>query len=1796
MEGFDYAGTAKKLTDMEFSQEDVIRASESITFGEQGGKPLTVPEEGLQRLVDEMGKLQGKDSTTRVVVDGDDGDDFYKNNPQENLSEATMDTSDGLLNTVASTETVVDKSPLMESTNLEGIAQIATGGDVPVSPYGEDIYKSLVDLQDRNEEIYKIVTSDKPVAQREEDLRKYLESEEVPPSVLEIAVNTLNKTVGWNATDFNEAKVVASAIRGESARIVVTSSLNNDTVNVTKNVVKTLLPFTNQMYFKSLLTSISEEEDLPHVVPEFFMWIGNNKEQFKDIVAQIPLDERKRFFDNLSELLVSNSKIVPFEDPNQAVVLESLDLLINNEMHLPSWGENIISWLDMLVFTRPVAKALTPAKKAKLLKKAIGERAAIFDTAAKADGGFGDIVLQENNYNLTVADLTRARSDNILSKSHPNTSVEVANKSGASVATTVETVKEVVSDTQDLGRTLEMPKILPAKRFTFTNLEEKIDSIINDAVADLLGTAGNKLSLGERKALEKEIRALQHELDYQSKSGPAAGKTKALKRETQETRARLVRAQNLIRLDDEAKVAEKKLLDIEEGRYPEEILKQIDDAVNQALAHASDPTVKISKVAEAVSDAINEQPIKGVKNTAKADESVVLVKEPVKVDASDVLEAPVNSSVLEELRDLATHGNIQLSTKELSNAAMAMLEKAKSKHATLDVKNSTIYNIESGRPSVKGVYIKSELEHWDNIEDAEEAIKYIESKEGTLYGKGSVQYLEGNVWRDVGDSSIATGKFRVVFNTEYEPLTHHLKDLDNIETDLKLFGIRPLSFLENFFNKSFTRYYKNPESIWGDSRMFSAAASSEYRSNQINKQLSKLAKSVRDGVNKLPKEQQKAWANYIDKLRREKLQHDYSLARLEGLSLEATKLADDHYRLMDVMWELNNDYLVKSLMDRGTNILFTNNGTRLLGYKVPKSELKQTVGKGLQYYDLESESVKVLNNIDELGGNTLFKTNGSVTLDNVAVDFVVGGVENYRAVHKGDKILDYRQGYTPTNYTHPYFVYQNITKDGKTYQQAVASAPSASEAKAIKERKQAEFNSANSDAKGDEFDYRSDIKDVNDIRHINEMIDNHIKVAGFQKHKGTQLESAIEEAGVASDNVLDVFTATEKALSSTSRRIGMSDWLNTAKERFVQQYGHVINTKGGKFFPHKLEEIATNKPQHRLDVAEAREMYDYIMTMQNVRLNSADTIWKYGWKSLADTFGTRSSVLSSVAESASNKLAKAKPVLAAKRVGFELMIAFNPASQIVLGLFDHLVKLPLAYHKHYARGLADSFAITMYRFGKDSNNPALREAYFNAAKISGRSRKEIEELSDMFENSGLYSSIDKHAVTMSGIPSQLDTTERLINTEAGRGVANTASRAYHKVRDPFYNAGFKFNEKFTNSVVWNTVRNAEGSTNLTKREFDLITSKTSTLNYSQITAGELTFNQTALSVLMQFLSVPYKGFLMALPKKFGGNKLVSGWQKTAMITSTLALVGTPDRFLGVPLLDPLTSKIEDPVLRNTVRDGLGWYFFFKTMDASVDTAKLNPIDPQGYVEKLNALFTEGGAAYIDSPVSGGVVPKFAELGRGIAGIFGWGSPEFSSLEYAKKSLMDTANLFTGVSNLSKGLYAINTGKFLNKNFDEMMDGATWGDGVLKMFGFTSLPITEKYISGIDMRDKRDQISKDVKQLYENFKKDWFAMRDEDVDSLKYMTQTYANFWLTYKGTSEEQFALSEFNKQVRYDVESGDSKFAKTILNAVGIYSEEELISIINTSGEDEEVKRNMLEFITNIKEAANAIGKVEVD
>lgn len=942
----------------------------------------------------------------------------------------------------------------------------------------------------------------------------------------------------------------------------------------------------------------------------------------------------------------------------------------------------------------------------------------------------------------------------------------------------------------------------------------------------------------------------------------------------------------------------------------------------------------------------------------------------------------------------------------------------------------------------------------------------------------------------------------------------------------------------------------------------------------LEQKLLGLATDYVDSVKKLPKARQDKLFAKIRENNAKGQGLNHANLKAEGFTQGEVESLVKWQKSQDTLYAISNRDLIKTYTAKGYGLMeHPESGTRLIVRPIHRTQ----TGDRVKAYDPLNDTVvdldsKALTNLYADNGN-IARSISPINVDGNQLEFVLNrnavGSTYIRKMRDTDQVLNYRKGYYAVRYRDPHFIERKVVdvegkpvldNAGREQWKAVATAADVPTAKKSIDRL--------SKSTGGEYRFRNDLKgeDFDNASH------SVLQTGGMssQRLRGQRLEEAIGDNQLLQDatHIESPIESMVHAIQSVSSRVSTRDWLESAKQRFIAQYGDVLpKVNGQTVYPSARSEIGEAGSKRSKMAADARTTWEYIRAMEDGYINSLDDGAKAMLNGLAEFMGHKGFGL---AERGLRATGEGSITSKAKGVAFSLLLATNPLRQLLIQSHQMLM-LGSLFPRYTFNHLADDLLLMMtHHLGADPA-PAL-------LKATGRTLEESRAMFKALKESNIGAGISKHELVRESINSIVDEASkfRRASTAIGR-ITKPMSQAITISRK----VGFDFGEYLSSSASFlahydEAIRKG---TKIDAATIEDITTKSRNVVYNMDRAGALPYNHNSLAIFTQFLQVPHKALL-----QFTFNRGLTSTQKGSILGYMIMMFGTNSIGLG-NALETYASELlpDDPSYREMLLSGLETVLLNKlfTMwygdDVKLDYSSLSPLDVYGLSEFLGNVVENGPLEIFASSPAGSMVfgtnPRITTLLNTAATMTGlkdpadvMNPPDWSNL------MKDAAGLFSGTSNAFKAAYAWEYGKKLGALGGYTDTNVNKVEAIAAALGLPTQDETKFRKAMETIYNNDQQIQKDVKEV---FRAAAIQMTQDGIDASQY---EYASKLMgvgmsVFKGNPK---ALQYWNAEMRKQMANKDYRFMDKLMQYSQWGKPEEVKKLIDKAPLDEERKRNL--------------------
>jgi len=1031
------------------------------------------------------------------------------------------------------------------------------------------------------------------------------------------------------------------------------------------------------------------------------------------------------------------------------------------------------------------------------------------------------------------------------------------------------------------------------------------------------------------------------------------------------------------------------------------------------------------------------------------------------------------------------------------------------------------------------------------------------------------------------------GNYLIRVKAEYEfaPGDTLTRALSKYENNGKLFGVVPFrlfdktSILDDAKQGGIVQQLIPHTAVLDSKRLLNPASTASEKSALLTKRLVELGTEYAKLHHGLNTRQKYLVDNYIREANAKGLKFNSSALKAKGFSDGAVAAVRKWKEVNDTVYHFENIDYTKTMRARGWEYLVDqSNDTQVITRAVPRSR----VGDGVEVYDSSLGEMRKLSkdDLDKLyaEGGTVAQARTPIKVGDDLVSMVLSpnkpGGAYMRRIRDDDSLLAYRDGYYHVSYEQPYFIEKITQRPGKDrVVEVVGTAGSRQDALDATER----LTTTNKDQHV-VFNPRGDIK-----RGTEQFADyewGSVVASGrsAQKVRGERLKNFSQSNP---DPNLNHIESPEESLirsiASVAQRTAFRDFVETAKSRWMKQYGHLIQEqKGQKAWPNQVGLVGEGTVKHSLsDINDARWAWRYIDAMEGGYVNLLDDWSKNLFKAFSDV-SSRSKSFKWL-EGPMRKASDANPSTYARRKAFRFLLAANPLRQLPVQSMQALPVI-LATNPLFLLNGRLPAQMTLLNYTTTGGDV---DSWFKvvAETMTGLKKDEAVKLMEDWNASGFEAAVEANSLTRDHM---LRLTDRTVLQKTNRALAVPINIAQKY--------GFNMGENLLMRSVWlseydnlrktGKVIDAEALENMNARVRHL------TLNMNQ--AGELPYNHNMFSALMQFFQAPHKAFAQIV---FGHTGLTTA-DRLKLGTSYILTFG-----LGMgPVTSVLSNLIpgeEKGMLREVIEGGVFNILFNKALstlfreDVNVDFADSLRLFEVPNVAEFLMNMIDGETSIIDiiaSSPSGALVvgdnPRVTEFILQAMRPF-YVDPAQKPQE-ALNAGIEFLNIFSGASNAFKAHYILRKQESMSSSGITIDRDSNWVEAMMKLAGFSTMDEVRHYAytdRSIKAQQKRTE---DIKTWLRDLNKrlSLEGIGREDIESVSRIMSEAMVVW------GDDPDALREINSQIRFQSRNGEFTVFNQLIRNAGWMTEDQLNHVVEVAPITNEEKKTLRDYLRALRES----------
>ncbi|AUR96953.1 coil containing protein [Vibrio phage 1.253.O._10N.286.45.B12] len=1104
-----------------------------------------------------------------------------------------------------------------------------------------------------------------------------------------------------------------------------------------------------------------------------------------------------------------------------------------------------------------------------------------------------------------------------------------------------------------------------------------------------------------------------------------------------------------------------------------------------------------------------------------------------------------------------------LSVKEVEAANAKVSNKIQQAKGVVSRDNSfQVIGHETGA-TIKGTYGPSEG-GWSNAQDAVDLVAISMRDAGV--SKDNLKVLKKDAkgeYVEVEGIPTESGDFLVSLDYNYEV------SFSDVGDNWEKYGA-----VNNFIDRvplladmGINRYLLDPAStIHKD--MYLSAAGHVDRSARASKVLLEESKNFSNKLGSLSKEGQQGLLSYIKEANEKGLPFRPNQLRNEyGFSEDQIQAAQAFRNFWDDAWAVTNRTEAESMRKEGYLILEdASTDTRLYG----KPKVKGNVDRNRYVFDPETEDLRIMSEAEleklyaEDGG--IMQMRKPMEYDGVVTDYVIHKKSNnVRQVRSSDIVYPYREGYYRVAYDAPHYITREVKMGDRVFEKAIATAETMEDAKLYLKRFE------NTDNAGVKFTIRGDKNDRQGMQGFEK--DTYESYGrGNQRARGERLEDATAVVNnTEQTNVKGPVDAMIDTSRSLGNKIGMTNYMNATKQRFMNEFKDLLPTDNGiPRFPNKMSELGKGWDSRSAD---ARTQYEYIAYLEHGYINSLDEAVKGSMRAAAEAVGAKGF---GGAEKALRAASKIGPTELSKTAAFQSYIALNPIRAFLMNA--HQTTLLLANFPAYVinpKGLTgDVTAFTDLALSGGKNLKKL-------AKLSNRSEAELKLMYKEFVKSGMPDSIDVSNMVRGSLTQFAENS--MIGSTKGTRALGAAISAPRKV-------GFDAGEWTSLATAWlaHYNRAAKGGKALNRSDFFRVGAEARNYTMNMGRAGDMPYNQKAAAMLFQFFQVPHKALL-----NMTTNQVLTKAEKARIAAYSAVGFGLPAQTMYQYFGDILPNQDEHPELHEMAVQGFQGYMMNQAIssltgeDSRIDFSALSASDPSGMFEFAhNVATTEVGEIFANSPsgsLFAGDNARAKQFAHTVGRWFNWVDDDPNNPTNVIDVAKSVGHLTSGFSNAYRAKMALETGKKVNGRGVVTDPDVSTPEGWAQAFGFGTVDEAQARAANSIAYNNSTAMKNDVKKAYSLITTQ-LARRGLTAEDYDWNMQVTSYMLSAFKDTPA---ALEQLTFMIEKDLGKGNGYIYEAALKQRNIMTPSEWRTFVqNLPDDSNESRKNLLELDDELRKA----------
>ena len=980
------------------------------------------------------------------------------------------------------------------------------------------------------------------------------------------------------------------------------------------------------------------------------------------------------------------------------------------------------------------------------------------------------------------------------------------------------------------------------------------------------------------------------------------------------------------------------------------------------------------------------------------------------------------------------------------------------------------------------------------------------------------------------------------------------------------------------------RFLTSPGTLFGNN-LFIPALRAADRESLMQSQLKSLAIDFTKPFSKLKEEKRKAITNLLfkhnDKGVRIKEKHMVEI----GLTEHEQSIVRSFQTYWDTAFNLENLFLSRALGGRGWGYLTSKaQDTKLLAKPIGIQEYLKTQ-KDKKFFDPDLDkpvklSQKKLDELYENGGSIVELREPVVHANKNKNDnhlrYAIAKTEvdssYWRPLKEGDQVLQYREGYFPRVYTSNKFI---VIKDADGFEKVIGTSASSAGARAamMDEAAKRGLKPGEYTDEGWEISFRGDkdmdlsVDELDDYMSMNRGRMN-------QRRRGEKLADFDEVVKSLDTGDLHMKSPIDTMIDNTrslAQRVTMGDTLETMKAKAMKQWPKAF-PEGT--WPAEAKGVGKSGAMSDKYSRDARAVWEYITSLETVRVNAVDAGFKHVLNRLAHSLGKGNSRAASKGEEAVLWAAKNfAPLSLSRNLAFTGLIVLSPIRQLALQSSQSMI-LGARFPDQIA-SLPKDMAVVLGTAAKN------KFATTKMGKGSTISETEAAKIMDEFVSTGLADAVDQHILVRGAI------TEMTNDFESVASVKSAVGTGVGMIRK----AGFGAGEQFQLLASYMAHRKAfiKGGGEMTPKAVEEIAAQARNFTLSMNKAGEMGLNQGTLGSVYQFMTVPHK----AIVENF--SKTLTWRDKAALTSSTVMFYGVPTWIVASVYGDKALEAMPEEV-REVAEEGIVGYTLNGLMsqitgeETRVSYQSMGIMDAAGIYEFVEtAVGLSLMDAFEETPL-GANWAKFVQPLQTATALLNPAHPMHEQVTPMNVAI-DVANIFGSASPFFKHKYVDGVRKAYSKSGNVMDDEVSSGEMFMSFFGMPTMDAEMiRYLNNKDYLASK-AFKEDVRDVYREAKR-ILAQQDIVAGEMEYTSEMLALASAIHHGYKDiPQAFADEFMNLIKKDQRDGDLTLIRSLMRMSGIYTPDEIRTRFNAdprlTEEQKESANNYFDLIDSLQPEA---------